>query len=260
MKTHQVKILTNLQVSDRYWHMKVDLSEINLTVQPGQFFNIKCDQNVYPFLRRPLSVYRIDNEEKTLEFLYLVKGIGTKRMTNLKKSTNVDIFGPLGVGFRLREEDETILLLARGVGVATLAALAYAAARNGKKVHAILSARHEDDLLATEFLESIGVIIYKVTDEVGNSDVTKVEALIKKISLYSKIDSLYTCGSKRLAKIIQKIAKRDNIPGEIALEEHMGCAMGVCFACVCDIRVGDKIKSVRVCHEGPVFPIEKVIL
>lgn len=41
----------------------------------------------------------------------------------------------------------------------------------------------------------------------------------------------------------------------------MGCAMGVCFACVCDIRQADgTFRTVRVCKEGPVFPLEQVVL
>lgn len=260
MKAHHVNVLSNIQVSDRYWHMKVDTQELAENIQPGQFFNIKCDRNVYPLLRRPLSVYRINTDEQTLEFLYLVKGLGTKRMTEIKAGEKIDIFGPLGVGFQLEEHYETILLLARGVGVATLAALAFESASQGKKVHAILSARSENDLLAADFLESIGVSVYKVTDEAGTSDVKKVEKLISDLMSNVKVDALYTCGSKRLSKLMQAIAKRENLPGEIALEEHMGCAMGVCFACVCDIVEGNEIKSVRVCHEGPVFPLEQVVL
>ncbi|MCM3762325.1 dihydroorotate dehydrogenase electron transfer subunit [Alkalihalobacillus oceani] len=260
MKAQQVTILTNVQVSERYWHMTVDTSEIGEKVHPGQFFNILCEQSVYPFLRRPLSVYRIDDEAKTLEFLYLVKGLGTTKMTEFKAGEKIDIFGPLGVGFDLKDEYNSILLLARGVGVATLAALAFEAAQKGKKVHAILSARSENDLLAADFLEGLGVSVYKVTDESGTSDVEKVEALIGNIMGAQAIDALYTCGSKRLSRLMQRLAIEHQLPGEIALEEHMGCAMGVCFACVCDIREGDDVKSVRVCHEGPVFPLEKVVL
>jgi len=71
---------------------------------------------------------------------------------------------------------------------------------------------------------------------------------------------LYTCGSKRLSRLMQEVARREQLPGEIALEEHMGCAMGVCFACVCDLNDGSATKSVRVCVDGPVFPLEQVVI
>lgn len=100
-----------------------------------------------------------------------------------------------------------------------------------------------------------------MTDEGGTSDVDHVKQLIQEDILPRyKIDSLYTCGSRRLSKLAQSIAFDHQIPGEIALEEHMGCAMGACFACVCDIQEGRERKSVRVCMEGPVFPLEKVVM
>jgi len=262
MIAHQVQIFSNVKVSDRYWHMTVDASGLSETVEPGQFFNILCgnSDSLIPFLRRPLSVYRIDSDRQTLEFLYLVKGSGTKKMTEFQAGESIDIFGPLGTGFNLQESHSTILLLARGVGIATLAALAYKAVAENKEVIAILSARSADDLLSADYLTSIGVKVYKVTDEDGTSDVNKVEQLINDLLSEYDIDVLYTCGSKRLSKLMQRIAKREGLPGEIALEEHMGCAMGVCFACVCSLKDGDETKSVRVCVEGPVFPLEQVVL
>jgi dihydroorotate dehydrogenase electron transfer subunit len=49
------------------------------------------------------------------------------------------------------------------------------------------------------------------------------------------------------------------ITAEVAMEQRMACGMGVCLSCVrlfdCD---GDR-KFLRVCREGPVFPIREVV-
>lgn len=260
MKARKVRLISNQKVSDRYWHMKVDTSGITTLVKPGQFFNIQCTNSLYPLLRRPISVYRIDSANQTIEFLYLVKGLGTKKLTELKTNESIDLFGPLGQGFHLNDDDQTILLVARGVGIATLAALAYQAVEKKKTVVAILSARSKNDLLATEYLTKIGVKVFKVTDEEGTSEVGEVENLINEILREFSVNALYTCGSKRLSRLMQEIGKREGLYGEIALEEHMGCAMGVCFACVCNLRDGDELKSARVCIDGPVFPLEQVVI
>jgi len=260
MESRQVNIISNVKVSERYWHMTVDISNINETIEPGQFFNLLCTDSLYPFLRRPLSVYKINAETKSIEFLYLVKGLGTNKLTELRAGEDINIFGPLGKGFHLEESGETILLLARGVGIATLAGLAFKAAKQNKKIIAILSARSQNDLLSANYLMNLGAAVYKVTDEEGTSDIKKVENLINRLLSERKIDAFYTCGSKRLSYLIQCIANREGIPGEIALEEHMGCAMGVCFACVCKVKIGNEIKTPRVCIDGPVFPLSQVIL
>lgn len=260
MQSCKVRVLSNVKVSNRYWHLRINFSGTNQTIDPGQFFHLLCGEDGFPFLRRPLSIYRIDSDKHIIEFLYLVKGVGTKRLTELKEGENINVFGPLGRGFTLRENDQHLLLLARGVGIATLAALAFKAINSQKKVTAILSARSENDLLAANLLSNIGVEVYKVTDENGTSEVSHVEQLISSLINQRKIDALYTCGSKRLVKLMKEISKREELPGEVALEEHMGCAMGVCFACVTNIKDGVETKNARVCIEGPVFPLEQVML
>lgn len=260
MAARVLKVLSNVQVSERYWHMVVDSSALDEEVNPGQFFNIRCGEAVDPLLRRPFSIYRINKQEKTLEFLYLVKGAGTQRMTRIQAGEGLDVLGPLGQGFTLIEERDTILLLARGVGIATLAALAQEAAERGIRSIAILSARSRNDLLATQTLQSLGAEVYSVTEEEGNSDPEHVQELIDRIMERHAVKAVYTCGSKRLSSMLQRLTAERGIPGQIALEEHMGCAMGVCYACVCDIREADELHSVRVCLEGPVFDLQKVVL
>lgn len=260
MKTYQLPILFNVQVSERYWHMKLDAESIKEPIDPGQFFNIKCGEGELPFLRRPFSIYRINREEETIEFLYLVKGEGTISLTRLLEGENLDVLGPLGVGFNLKEEWDSILLLARGVGIATLAALAQQAAENNVKCVAILSARSNDDLLASETLQGFGATIFKVTEADGTSNVENVKRLVDELLIEHDVKAAFTCGSKRLSRLLQSITDQKNIPGQIALEEHMGCAVGVCYACVCDVKGVHGINSVRVCREGPVFDLKKVVL
>ncbi|WP_117168607.1 dihydroorotate dehydrogenase electron transfer subunit [Paraliobacillus sediminis] len=259
MKQYKAPVLSNQQVSERYWHMVVDTTIIDSSIDPGQFFHIKCADKYTPFLRRPLSVYRIN--KNTVEFLYLVKGKGTTEMTKIVEGETVDLMGPLGKGFVIDPTSKTVLLIARGVGVATLAAVAQES--HEKNIHcvAILSARRKDDLLAAEFLEGFGVEVYKVTEEDGTSDVVDVRNMIvNEVFRKYKIDCIYTCGSRRLSQMSQLIGEQFDIPGQIALEEHMGCALGACYACVCDIQEEGVTKSVRVCIDGPVFPLSKVVL
>lgn len=260
MKSIPMKICANQQVSERYWHMTVDASELNEEVLPGQFFQLRCGHDINPFLRRPFSIYRINRKDKTLEFLYLVKGAGTQRLTLMQAGEHVDVFGPLGTPFALQVEWKTILLLARGVGIATLAALAQDAAEKGVQAVAVLSARSRNDLLAAETLQGFGARVFHVTDEEDTSSVENVRGLLDTLLQENRIDAAFTCGSKRLSRLLQEVTRQHAIPAQIALEEHMGCAMGVCFACVCDVREGDHLKTVRVCKEGPVFPLEKVVL
>lgn len=261
MKLTKAQILSNEPISRRYCHMKISIAEWNVTeVKPGQFFHIRTTDNYSPLLRRPFSIYRINETDNTLEFLYLVKGAGTKKLAERKPGELLDILGPLGTSFTVPEGSKGILLVARGVGIATLSALAFAAGQSGVPCYAILSARSKEDILVEKELTEAGIKTFLVNDQDGSSDPVAVKQLAEDLILSEKIDSVYTCGSKRLSILMKEIAERYALFAEIALEENMGCAMGACFACVCDIQEGDEIRTIRICQDGPVLPLKKVVL
>ena len=261
MNLTNAEIISNEQISQRYCHMKIAIPDWSVReVKPGQFFHIRTIDAYSPLLRRPFSIYRINEGDNTLEFLYLVKGAGTKVLAERKPKELLDIFGPLGNTFTIPDRSNGILLVARGVGIATLSALAFDAGKNGIPCYAILSARSKDDILVEKELEAAGIRTFLVTEQDATSDPRLVKKLAEEIVVEQQIDSIYTCGSKRLSILTKEIAEQYHLFAEIALEENMGCAMGACFACVCDIQEGDEIRSIRICQDGPVLPLKKVIL
>jgi len=261
MRLTNGEIIFNEQISSRYCHIKVAINGWKVNgVKPGQFFHIKTCDDYFPLLRRPFSIYRINEKDNTLEFLYLVKGEGTKVLAARKPKEFLDILGPLGNTFTVKERSQGMLIVARGVGIATLSALAFAAGKQGIPCYAILSARSMDDILVEKELNSAGIYTFLVNDMDGTSDPKLVEALAEEIISNHQIDSIYTCGSKRLSILMKEMTERHQLFAEIALEENMGCAMGACFACVCDIKDGDEIRTIRICQDGPVLPLDKVVL
>ncbi|ALC80375.1 MULTISPECIES: dihydroorotate dehydrogenase electron transfer subunit [Bacillus] len=261
MNLSEATVLSNFQVNARYWKMILNISNfMTSSVKPGQFFHIQCSNEHAPILRRPFSIYKINERENTLEFLYLVKGTGTKKLSEKQPGESLSILGPLGNSFSINQSSSGILLAGRGVGIATLSALAYHSVKMNIPCTAILSARSEKDVLVKKELEAAGVSVLAVTDEDGTSEISRVEKLVLNLMKEKKLDSVYTCGSKRLTTMLQTLAIRHRLFAQAALEENMGCGMGACFACVCDIREQNEIRSVRICREGPVFPLEKVVL
>ena len=53
---------------------------------------------------------------------------------------------------------------------------------------------------------------------------------------------------------VSKITTEFEVPTQVAMENRMGCALGVCLGCVCPVRIdANRIEYQRVCTEGPVF-------
>lgn len=71
-------------------------------------------------------------------------------------------------------------------------------------------------------------------------------------------DFLVTCGSDRPLPLLQRLVTGYGIAGVVALEQRMGCGIGMCFACVREFRTpGGALTYRRVCSEGPVFDIRE---
>lgn len=259
----QAIVLSNEWVNQEYKHMVVFVGEDAANVQPGQFFNLMCPSTdkKTPFFRRPMSTYFADSASGQVEFLYKVVGIGTAGLATLQPQQTFKVLGPLGQGFTLQSTDKHILVLGRGVGLATLAPLAeYAAAKN-ITITALLSAKDKQRLMSQHRFINAKAKVIEVIDSDNSSSIENVEKIIRDIHQHNTIDAFFTCGSKRIAKLLQYLSHELNIRGEVALEQNMACGIGMCHACVIAVKDGqqDVLVSKKVCKDGPVFNIRDVV-
>src|SRR5712691_10233114 len=247
-------------INDEYKHLVVKATPKALAAQPGQFFNLLCpspDEGEVWF-RRPQSVYRVARSSGRLEFLYKVVGRGTRGLATLAPGDNLSMVGPLGVGFKLESGWKNVVVLGRGVGLATMAPISQLAGERGVRVTAILSARSEELALAADLFESVGTVI-KVLDTDGSSSVENVEGILRRLIAEKKADAFFTCGSNRLMQLMKRLGGEHGIPGQMAMEQIMACGLGPCYICVRTFEVAGKLEMRRVCVEGPVFDLQECL-
>jgi len=250
----------NEAVNAHYRHLALAVPPPMLAAQPGQFFQLLCpgQGSGTHVLRRPMSVYRVDPAQGRVEFLYKVVGIGTRGLARLAAGDRLNLFGPLGKGFRLPAGARHVMLLARGVGLATLAPLAQSALALGTRVTAVLSAASPSLVMSAASLRSAGADVVVVTDADGSAEAERVEALLRRLVHERGCDLIATCGSARLLRLVQRLGAELGIAAQVALEEHMACGIGMCYCCVRPLRVDGRTEMRRVCHDGPVFDVREV--
>ena len=254
-------VVANDWVNPEYKRLVVKVHEHALTAYAGQMFHLLCPSpdGAEVWMRRPMSVYRVDRENGQVEFLYKVSGRGTRGMATLEPGDEFNIAGPLGVGFKLQPEWKNIVVLGRGVGLATLAPLSQLAAENHVGVTAILSARNPDVLMSQDFFAELGATTISVFDSDGTSAVENVEKILEGLIADGKADAFFTCGSSRLLRLMQRLGKKHGVPGQVAMEQIMVCGMGACYVCVRTFEV-DGVKTLkRVCRDGPVFNMQQAV-
>jgi len=254
-------VVSNDWVNAEYKHVIVKVHEHALKAYAGQMFHLLCPSpdGTDVWMRRPMSVYRVDKAQSQVEFLYKVEGRGTRGMAMLAPGDDFNIAGPLGKGFKLAPEWKNIVVLGRGVGLATLAPLSQLAAESGVGITAILSARNADVVMSKEVFERLGATTIAVVDSDGSSAVENVEKVLEDLIAKGKADAFFTCGSNRLLRLVQRLGRKHGIPGQVAMEQIMVCGFGACYVCVRTFEVEGQRVLKRVCRDGPVFNMQEAV-
>jgi dihydroorotate dehydrogenase electron transfer subunit len=254
-------VVSNEWVNDEYKRVVLKVHPHALKTCVGQMFHLLCPSpdGAEVWMRRPMSVYRVDKANGRIEFLYKCEGRGTRGMAMLEPGDDFNIAGPLGHGFTLEPTWRNIVVLGRGVGLATLAPLSQLAADNKVGVTAILSARNPGVLMSRELFEGLGAETVTVLDSNGSSAVESVEKILEGLIAEKKADAFFTCGSNRLLKLMQRLGQKHNIPGQVAMEQIMVCGFGACYVCMRTFEVDGQRVLRRVCRDGPVFNMQEAV-
>jgi dihydroorotate dehydrogenase electron transfer subunit len=220
------------------------------TATPGRFIHIRCGEST--LLRRPMSIYRADGD--TIELMVRNVGAGSGWITRRQIGDTLECLGPLGHGFRLERSLRNLLMVGGGYGVAPLVGLAEQATAQGMNVTLAVGAATADYIFPTRLLPE--AVEYLVATDDGSAGHTGfVTDLVPERLAWA--DAVYACGPIPMMRALAGIMRTQapTKPGQVAMEERMGCAMGVCLGCVVETTKG----PLRTCTEGPVFDIRQIV-
>jgi len=263
----KVKILSRKEVAPNIYLMRLSAPTIAQQAIPGQFIHIKCSNDYYPLLRRPLSIHRIDKENGEIFILFQVVGEGTKLLSQKVVRDNLDILGPIGNGFSIFPESKKVLVIGGGIGVAPLRALVEKSINLGKEVRVLIGALKREMVIGEESFRSLGARVDITTNDKSYKLKDLVTDLLEEVMVIDGWlpDQIFACGPKPMLKKIAEITSNTNIDCQVSLEERMGCGIGACLGCVCKIKTKNKKEDKvryefkRVCVDGPIFKASEVI-
>ena len=235
-----------------------------LEMQPGQFVEVRVPDSPATFLRRPISINRVDRERGELWLLIHTVGEGTRALARLKAGALLNVVLPLGNGFTLpaRVEGGTsdvnrYVLVGGGVGTAPLLFMGEELVARGHEPIFMLGARSGKDLLQLDRFEALGQVCVTTEDgTVGEKGFVTQHSLWTKIreGVCPKPALVYTCGPKPMMVAVSRLCDDLDVACEASLENLMACGLGACLCCVENTTEG----NVCVCKEGPVFPTSRL--
>ncbi len=263
MRQLNAQILQNEKIGRDFYRMRIEATYLAKNMKPGQFIEVRCSSSIDPLLRRPLGVHK--RLKNGIEILYEVVGKGTGLLSQKKSGERLDLIGPLGNGFSIpasRSHEPYALLIAGGIGVAPLVALAEELKKKKKDIHVIIGAKTKSHLLCESEFKSLGCTV-----EVASEDGSKgfkglaTDLLTDLLTTQnSQLKTIYACGPNEMLKAVSYIARDKKIPCQVSLEEKMACGIGVCLGC--PVKVHKKNRGYEykmVCKDGPVFNAEEIL-
>jgi len=247
-----VKLVKKEELMQDLFKFSVESSEITQNAKPGQFLEIRVSDNIDPFLRRPISIYNTDKENNIIEFIFQIRGKGTKILAEKKEGDFIDVLGPLGNGTFEVEGKENVMIIGGGIGIFPLYELTKQL-KNKSNTRVYLGFRNENYVVLEKEFQEIANSVIVTTDDGSYGNKGFAIEYMKKDILKNKPDIIYACGPLAMLKIIQELSITENIPCQISLEERMGCGIGACLGCAVKIIDGHDTKYGHVCKDGPVF-------
>lgn len=249
------KLVKKEQLKPDIFKFSVEAPNIVKASKPGNFIEIRVTDQVEPFLRRPISIYNMDRENGILEFIFQVKGKGTKILAKREVGDNIDIIGPLGYGTFKYENYKNLAIIGGGIGVFPLYELAKCAKKDGKQVSTYLGFRSKDFVVLEEEFKQVSDNFVLTTDDGSYSQKGFAIQFLEKDIDAGKVDAIFACGPLPMLKAVQKLADEKDVPCQISLEEKMACGLGVCLGCAVKTTKSSKEapEYLHVCKAGPVF-------
>ena len=110
MKNYQdfLTINYNKELIPGLFEMELEGEGARFITAPGQFINIKINDSLQPYLRRPMSI--LDYDDTHIKLIYRIRGEGTKILSEKKPGEKLDVLIGLGNGFIDTDYNEVIVV------------------------------------------------------------------------------------------------------------------------------------------------------
>ncbi len=263
VKAHDPPVYRTARVLDaaegipRYFDLLVREPAIADAALPGQFVMVRGWPGTDPLLPRPFDIMQVRRKDGSLRLFIKVEGRGTGLLRTLQPGDTIQLAGPLGRGIE-RLDCSSLALLVRGAGAAAVVYLAEAAAAQGVEVLTLLSASSARRVVCREYLEPVSRKLRVATDDGSEGHHGNATELLDELLARRPVDRVYTCGSRRFGRHVQRLDREGRVEGYVFLEGLMACGLGDCHGCA--VSRADGTGYFLVCMDGPHFRASEVVI
>ena len=225
--------------------------------KPGQFVHLRVGCGGEFMLRRPYSIegYFERRGLRAVRIYFSVVGRGSRMLSEQPKGRELDLIGPLGVGFSPKPR-RTAILVAGGRGIAPLLFLQRWLHERKRPFVVLFGARSRRELYGLR--EVRGGRLHVATDDgsvgVHGSVMQLLDREWREGGHATSKAEIFTCGPHALLHQVADFARERGIRCEASLEGPMACGVGACRGCPVPLLPGHGDgRYPAMCTEGPVM-------
>ena len=283
-----VEVVVNAEMAPGYYSLWVRGPARLGRYRPGQFLMLGWADGLDPFLPRAMSIRgarpvppnggrgtarssprarRRSSAQAEVEILYKVYGHGTALWATMRPGRRMRALGPLGNAFEVPRSATKLLLVAGGIGVPPIVALAETVSgrrsTRDPEVIAFLGGKSKSDLLCIADLRRAGAAVHLATEDGSAGFKGFVTARLDEHLRRTPASPgavLYACGPVPMLAGLAIIAEKHDLPYQACLEANMGCGFGACMGCALPVVGGEGHQTYwLVCKNGPVFDGRQIL-
>ena len=187
----RVEVVANREIAPAYFSMRLAVPPRLARFRPGQFLMLGWDEGCDPFLPRAMSIRRVRRFQvpsskfrvlqpgtrnpkpgtwiAEVEILYKIYGRGTALLAAMRPGRFLRALGPLGNAFEVSRSATGVIMVAGGIGVPPIAALAESLAKRGTsrrtEMTVFLGGRSKADLLCAADFRRAGAKVHMATED-----------------------------------------------------------------------------------------------
>ncbi|HEX6331945.1 MAG TPA: dihydroorotate dehydrogenase electron transfer subunit [Actinomycetota bacterium] len=263
MKRVRAEVL-NTRRHGAYHSITIVAPEVAERVRPGQFLSIGMPEGRSFLLRRHFSIHQASRRggwAGTLEFIFDPAGAGTSWLAEVKSHQYLDVIGPLGKAFAYPTKLNTCLLVSEGYGAAPIYFLAQELRARGKRVDMIVGGDNADLVFKAIEGKRLSQTISIMTGDGSLGDQGNVLDAFPGMLEATEAQVVYAAAKRSTLRALADVCIERQIPSQMAVEELMGCGIGLCFTCVVPVirKDGSGFDNLRACTDGPVFNPARIL-
>ena len=274
------KIISHQGYEGNQYIMQLRAPETANTALPGNFVHLVCDPSLP--MRRPMSIMRTNLQAGIIEIMYKAQGQGTRLLARRGVGETINLLGPVGKPFKLKNYRKRPLLIGGGVGIPPMIFLAEHLKNlnedcmplviMGSEVPFTFKSR-PSRIMVSGIPEGVIACIPLLEDWGIASRLSSLQGYpgcyegfvtdLARLWLDRLADSLdeveiFSCGPTPMLRAVAALAQEYEIPCQVSLEEYMACGVGGCAGCTVRVYTQSGPSMKRVCVDGPVFEASTV--